>query len=142
MSSFSEKAIICLEMIRTQATWRLSLDKRMVVYHSELTVLRCSSGTNATRQVFPKKHVTFAWRRFVRKQLLLDLTRLETPIQSTAAYFRTHTRNSNIRYLSRCRSRVFKHRDCIFVAFLSTNRHEPFFEQLTNYVGYNGNKFL
>ena len=30
-------------------------DNGQIVYHSELTVLRCSSGTIATSPVFPKK---------------------------------------------------------------------------------------
>ena len=50
----------------------------MVKYHSELTVMRCSSGTIATCPVFPKKRRSFAWNCFVREQLLLDLAHLET----------------------------------------------------------------
>ena len=52
----------------------------MVVTHSELTVLRCSSGTIATCLVFPNKQ-SFAGKCFVHEQLLLDLTDLEIPIQ-------------------------------------------------------------
>ena len=46
----------------------------------------------------------------LRVQLLLDLAHLETPIQSTAVYFRAHTRKSIINNLSRCHKRVSKHR--------------------------------
>ena len=56
---------------------------------SELTVLRWSSVMIATHPVFAKKQaiiwleVLFCW--------ILLLALLETPIQSTAVYFRTHT---------------------------------------------------
>ena len=89
-----------------------------------------------------KNRRSFAWKCFVRKQLLLDLAHLETPIQWTAVYFRAYTRKSTIHHLSRCHRRVSKHRERIFGAFLSTNRHEPFFERLKNCVGSNANKFL
>ena len=46
-----------------------------------------------------------------------DLTHLETPIQSTAIYFRAHTRKSTIHHLLRCHRRVSKHRDRIFEHF-------------------------
>ena len=42
----------------------------------------------------------------------------------------------------RCHRRVPKHRDRIFGAFLSINRHKAFFERLTNCVGSNANKFF
>ena len=101
--------------------------EEMVMYHSKLTVLRCASGTIATCPVFQKKQV----KCFMREQLLLDLAHLETPIQSTAVYFRAHTRKSMIHHLSRCHRRVSKHRDHIFGAFLWTNWNEFFFERLT-----------
>ena len=59
----------------------------------------------------------------------------ETPIQPTAVYFQAHKHKSTIYHLSRCHRRVSKHRDRIFEAFLSTNRHKPLFERLTNCVG-------
>ena len=102
-----------------------------------MTVLRYSSGTIATSPVFQKNRRSFAWKCFVRGQLLLDLAHLETPTQSTAVYFRTHTRKSTIHHLSRCHRHVSNHRDRIFGAFLST-----FFERLTNCVGSNANKFF
>lgn len=40
----------------------------------------CSSGTIATCPVFPKKQSIIC---FLREQLLLDISHLETPIQST-----------------------------------------------------------
>ena len=82
-------------------------------------------------QFFRKNRQSFPWKCFEREQLLLDLAHLETPIQSTAVYFRAHTRKSMIH-----------NRDRIFRAFLSTNRYEPFLERLTNCVGSNVNKFF
>ena len=93
-------------------------------------------------QFFRKNRRSFAWKCFVREQLLLDLAHLETPIQSTAVYFRAHTLESTIHHLWRCHRRISKHHDCIFGAFLSTNRYEPFFERLTNCVRSNANKFF
>ena len=93
-------------------------------------------------QFFRKNSRSFAWKCFVCEQLLLDLAHLETLLQSTAVYFRTHTRKFAIHHLSRCHRRVSKHRDRIFGAFISTNRQEPFFEQLTNCVGSNAKKFF
>ena len=78
-------------------------------------------------QFFRKNRRSFAWKCFVHEQLLLDLAHLETLIQSTAVYLRTHMRKSTIHHLSRCHRRVSKHRDRIFEAFLSTNRHKFFF---------------
>ena len=57
-------------------------------------------------QFFRKNRRSLAWKCFVREQLLLDLAHLETPIQSTAVYFRFHTRKSTICHLSRCHRRV------------------------------------
>ena len=122
-------------------SWKIT-GKQMIMYHLELTVLCCSSGTIATCPVFLKKKLSFAWKCFVRKQLLLDFDHLETTIQTTAVYFRAHKRKSTIHQLSQCHRRVSKHRDHIFGAFLSTNRHEPFFEGLTNCVGFNANKYF
>ena len=44
---------------------------------------------------------SFAWNCFVLEKLLLDLTHLETPIQSIYVYFRAHTRKSTIHHMSR-----------------------------------------
>ena len=92
----------------------------MVVYHSELTALGCSSGTIASCEVFPKNRPSFAWKCIVRVQLLLDLAHLEIPIQSIAVYFQAHTCKSKIHHLSRCHRSVSKHRDRILGAFRST----------------------
>ena len=35
--------------------------KQMILYYSELTVLRCSSGTIAICPVFPKKQAIICW---------------------------------------------------------------------------------
>ena len=123
-------------------SWKTT-GKQMAVYHSELTVLRCYSGTIATYPVFPKNRQSFSWKCFVCEQLLLDLTHLETPIQSAAVYFQAHTRKSTIHNLPRCHRRVSKQRDPIFGAFLLANRPLAFFfERLTNCVAFNANKFF
>ena len=96
------------------------------------------------------RHIQFFWKNrrlialkcFVPEQLLLNLAHLETPIQPTAVYFRAYARKSTIHHLSQCHRSVSKHRDRIFGAFLSTNRHEPFFERFVNCVGSNANKFF
>ena len=93
-------------------------------------------------QVFRKNRRSFAWKCFVCEQLLLNLSYIETPIQSTAVYFRAHTNKSIIYQLSQSHGRVSKHRDRIFEAFLATSRHEPFFEGLTNCVKSNVNQFF
>ena len=78
---------------------------------------------------------SFAWKCFVRDLLfLLHLAHLETPIQSTAVYFRAHAHISTIHHLSRCHRRS-KHSDRIFGAFLSTNWHEPFFWAIDKLCG-------
>ena len=64
-------------------------------------------------QFFRKNRRIFAWKCLVREQLLLDLAHLETPIQSTAVYFRAKTHKSTIHHLSRCHRRVSKHSDRI-----------------------------
>ena len=116
--------------------------KQLVVYHSELTVLCSSSATIATYSVFPKNRRSFAWQCLVGEQLLLDLAHIETPLQSSALYFRAHKRKSTIYHLSRCHRRVSKHRGCIFRAFLSLNRHDPFFSAIEKYVESNANNFF
>ena len=107
-------------------SWKTT-GQQMAVYHSEFNVLRCSSGTIATFPVFPKNRQSFAWKCFVCEKLLLDLTHLETPIQSAAVYFQAHTRKSTIHNLPQCHRRVSKQRDPIFGAFLSPNRPRAFF---------------
>ena len=56
-------------------------------------------------QFFGRNRRSFAWKCFVREQLLLDLVHLETPIQSTAVYFRAHTCKSTNHHLPRCHRR-------------------------------------
>ena len=123
--------------------WKTTNKQMLVVYHSELTVLCCSSVIRLRHvQFFRKNRRSFAWKCFVREQLLLDLTHLETPIQSTAVYFRVYTLRSTIHHQSRCHRHVSKHRNRIFGAFLSTKRHKPFFERLKYCMGFNANKFF
>lgn len=52
-------------------------------FHTELTILRCSSDTIATCPVFSKR----TGDHLLGKVLLLDLAHLETPKQSTVANF-------------------------------------------------------
>ena len=130
-------------------SWKMT-GKQMFVYQwSELTVLR---GTNAKCPVSPqskkknnnkKTRRSFACICFVCEQLLLDLAHLKTPIQSTAVFcFGLIRINPRFITMSRCHRCVSKNRDHIFGAFLSTNRHETFFERLINCVGSNANTFL
>ena len=86
-----------------------------------------SDPSSAVVLVFPKNRRSFAWKCFVREQFLLVLAHLETPIQSNVVYFRAHMCKSTIHHLSRCHRGVSKHRDCIFRAFPSSNRHKSFF---------------
>ena len=65
-------------------------------------------------QFFRKNRRSFAWKCFVHEQILLDLAHLETPIKSTAAYFRPHTRKSTIQHLLRSHRRISKYQDRIF----------------------------
>ena len=101
--------------------------KQMVVYHFEFTVLRCSSGTIATCPEFPKKtydHLlgsASCASNFCRIWLIL-----KHPYSLLLFTFGL-IRLNPLFYLSRCHRRVSKHRDRIFAAFLSTNRHEPCF---------------
>ena len=127
--------------VRRLTTGWKTTGKQMVVYYSELTVLCCSSGTIATCSVFPKKQA-FICLEVLRVRATFVVAHLETPIQSTAVCFRSHTRKTTIHHLSRCHRPVAKHRNRLFGAFLSTNRHKPCFKRLTNCVGSNANKFL
>ena len=93
----------------------------------------CSSDTIATCSVFPKNRQSFAscasnfcWIWFILKH----------------PYSRLLFTFGLIRINPRCHRLVSKHRDRIFEAFLSTNRHKPFFKRLTNCVGFNANKFF
>ena len=99
--------VIRLRRLVYLISWKTT-GKQIVVYHAELIVLRCSSGTFATCPVFPKNRRLYAWKCFVREQPLLDLTHLETLILSTAVSFRAHTRKSTIHHLSRCHRHVPK----------------------------------
>ena len=60
---------------------------------------------------FFKNRLSFAWKCFMREQLLLDLAHLETTIQSTVVYLRAHIRKSTIGHLSWSHRRVSKQRD-------------------------------
>ena len=77
---------------------------------------------------------------FFHKQLSLDLARFQWLTRCTVALFRAHTHRSMIRHLWRSYKRLLKHRHRIFGTFLCTNRHEPFFERLSNCAGSNENK--
>ena len=75
--------VIRLRRLVCLISWKTT-EKQIVVYHSELTVLRCSSGTIETCPVFSKK---------------------QSPIQSSAVHFRAQTGKSTIHHLSRCHRR-------------------------------------
>ena len=98
---FSAQKCSCLSRCVRARIVGMKIDPSLAVGfpdRSELT--RYSSGTIATCPVFPKKQAIICWKFFVREQLLLDLTHLETPIQSTAVYFWAHTGKSTIHHLS------------------------------------------
>ena len=108
-----------------------------MVYHSELTVLRCSSGTVATWAVLPKKQSTICFE-VIFLQTIFD--RFGSGSRWTVDLFRGHTYRSMIRHLWRSYKRLLRHRQRIFPTFLYSNRHEPFFKCLSNCAGYNKNK--
>ena len=93
-------------------------------------------------QFFRKNRRSFAWKCFVCELVLLDLAHLETTIQLTAVYSRAHTRKSTIHHLLGCHRRVSKHRDLIFVVFLSTNRHEFFLWAIDKLCGVQRDKIF
>ena len=95
-------------------SWKTT-GKQMVVYHSELTILRCSSGTIATCPVFHKKQAIICLK--VLRALATFVGLVSSLNTHTAIYFRAHTRKSTIHHLSRCHSRDSNHRDCISEAF-------------------------
>ena len=110
----------------------------MIVYHSELTVLRCSNSTIATCSVFSEKtgDDLLESASFASSFYWIWL------LQSTAAYFPTQTRKSTIHHLSQCPRPVSKHRDRIFGALILTNRHQHLFERLASCVVPNAKKFF
>ena len=102
-----------------------TLGKQIVVYHWELTVLRCSSGTVATWSVLQKKRRSaFSTNNFCWIWLKADL--IWRPTRWTIALFRAHTHSCMIRQLWRSYIRLLRHRHRILPTFLYTNRHEPF----------------
>ena len=111
-----------------------TLGKHIVVYQSELTMLRCSSRTVATWLVLQMKQVTicfevifftnnFRWIWFGFKH------------RRTVALFRTPMHRSMIRHLWRLYKRPLRHRHRIFQYFFT-----PIFERLPNYAGSKENK--
>ena len=88
----------------------------MVVYHSELAVLRCSSGTIVTCSVFPKTQAIICLEVLcARATFVVYLAHLETPIQSTAAYFRAHMRNSIFFLTIKCSYNI----ECMLVPLMA-----------------------
>lgn len=63
--------VISIRWLLFLISWKAT-GKLMVLYHSELNVLRCSSSTIATCPGFPKIKRPFACKSFVRKHVLLD----------------------------------------------------------------------
>ena len=89
--------------------------KQMVVYHSELTILHCSSGTITTCPVFPKKQAMNCLEVLPEPATFAGFgSSGVSPIQSTGVYFQAHMRKFTIHHLSRCYRRVSKHRDRIW----------------------------
>ena len=76
----------------------------MVVHHSELIVLRCSSGTIATYPVFPKKK-----KRAIN---CLEVLRARSTFIGLSSSSNTHT--VYFHHPSRCHRCVSNHRDRIF----------------------------
>ena len=88
---FYEIRVLRLRRLIFLISW-MTTGKQMVLYHSELTVLRCLVVRLRHVQFFQKNRRSFAWKCFVRKQHLLDLAHLETSIQPTAVYIRVNSR--------------------------------------------------
>ena len=88
--------IVVVKSDPSSASWKTT--GKQMPNHSELTVLRCSSATITTCQVFPKKtgdHLLES--ASCAGNFCLGLAHFETPIQSTAVYFRAHRRVSKHR---------------------------------------------
>ena len=113
-----------------------TLGKQIVVYHSELTVLWCSSRTVATWPVVWRNRRPSASKCFFHEQHSLDLARHRRPTWWTVVLFRAHTHRSMARHLWN----LLTHRDRILPTFLYTNRYEPSFERLLNCAGSNEKK--
>ena len=99
-----------------------TLGKQIVVYHSELTALRCAGGTTNDQFCWRNRRPS-ASKCFFHEQLSLDLAHLRRP---TFVLSRAHTHWSMIRHLWRSYKRLLKHRERIFPTFRCTNRHEFF----------------
>ena len=63
------------------------------MHHSELTVLRCSSGTVATWPVLPKKQAIICVEAIFPQKLSLDLARLRRPTRWTVVSFEFNRRD-------------------------------------------------
>ena len=121
--------VIRLRRLVFLISWKKT-GKQIVVYHSELTILRCTSGTIATWPVFRKNMRSFAWKCFVCKQLLLDLAHLRL-------LFTFGLICVNPRFII-CHDVI----DVFLEHFFQPIDTSFFFERLTNCVGSNANKFF
>ena len=111
--------VIRLRRLVFLISWKTA-GKQMVVYHSGLTVLHCSSGTIATCPIFLKKQAIIYLEALCARATFVGFGS-SWNIQSITVYFRAHTRKSTIHQLSRCYRCVSKHRDRIFGAFSSSD---------------------
>ena len=118
-------------MVNNDAVFRISpktLGKQIVVYHLELTVLRCSSATVVTWPVLLQKRATICF----------EIIFTQTTFIGFGSGSKTHMMNcffvsglyAQIHDSWRSYKRLFKHRHRSFPTFLYTNRYEPFSERL------------
>ena len=75
----------------------------------------------------------------MREKLLLDLAHLQTPIQSTAVYFRAYTRKSTIHHLSRRYRRITA---IVFLNISFDQSTEDFFKAIDKLYGIQREKFF
>ena len=115
-------------------SWK-TVGKQMVVYHSKLTILRWSRGTNATCPVFLKKQAIICLEVLSARATFVGFGSSRNTRTVDCCLLRVQTRKSTIHHLSLYYRRVSKHRDRIFKAFLSTNRNETFFGAIDKFCG-------
>ena len=105
---------------------------QIVVCHSELTVLHCSRGIFATEAVLSKKQASicvevFAPRTsFIRFGSSSKTHTVDCCFVSGSYVYIHYSSPVTILYT------FLKHCDRILRTFLYTNRHEPFFERMSN----------
>ena len=111
--------------------------EQIVVNHSELTVLRCSSGTAATWPVLQKNQATICNEVILPQPTFVGFS-LDSKSHSVDCCFVSDI--SLICQLWRSYKRLLQHHHRIFPTFLYANRHEPFFEWMSNCAASNDKK--